>query len=88
VFLLIEILGNTQLFAGKGFGSAAFSPPRSSSNKSCLRPFPNQVSLKLCKRAKDGEQGFGQRNLGILSLSKAILYFLTRYAINDTICKL
>jgi hypothetical protein len=52
---VIEFPGNTAPLIRKGFRSAAFLPSGSSSNKACLCPFPNQVSLKLRKCAKDME---------------------------------
>jgi hypothetical protein len=47
VSFLIEITGNTQLFPGEGFWSAAFSSSRSGSNQACLCSLFDQVSLKL-----------------------------------------
>jgi hypothetical protein len=46
VSLILEILGNTQLFSGEGFGSAASSPSGSRSCQACLGSLPNQVSFK------------------------------------------
>jgi hypothetical protein len=53
VSFLIEILGNTQLFAGEGFGSAAFASSFSGNSKASLRPLSDQGSLKLCKSAEE-----------------------------------
>jgi hypothetical protein len=52
VSLVVEITGNTELLAGEGFGSAAFSSSGSGSYESCLCPLPNEVSLKLRKSTK------------------------------------
>jgi hypothetical protein len=52
---LIEILGNTELFAGEDFGSAAFPSSGSSWQQACGCPLPDQVSLKLHKSAEDME---------------------------------
>jgi hypothetical protein len=51
--IAVERLGNTESFAGEGFGSAAFPPSGSGRHKSCLGSLPNQVSLKLRKSAED-----------------------------------
>jgi hypothetical protein len=51
--LVVKILSNTALFANQGFGSATSSSPSSGSTQSCLRPFPDQVSLKFSKSAED-----------------------------------
>jgi hypothetical protein len=53
VSLLVEILGNTTLFPGESFGSAAYSSSFSGSTQSCVGSFPDQVSLKLRKSTKD-----------------------------------
>ena len=45
VAFVVEILSNTKLFAGEGFGSTASSPP--GYHKSCLGSFPNKVSFKF-----------------------------------------
>jgi hypothetical protein len=56
--LVIEIKGNTELLTSEGFGSAASFPSGTSSNKACLRPFFDNVPLKLRKSAKDMENKF------------------------------
>ena len=53
VSFIVEILGNSELFACQDFGSATSSSPSSGSTQSCLRPFPDQVSLKFSKSAED-----------------------------------
>jgi hypothetical protein len=58
VSLLIEILGNNELPCGKGFWSPAFFPSRSGCSQTCLGSFPDQVSFKLRKSAKDMEDQF------------------------------
>ncbi len=52
---VVEILGNTEFLAGEGFWSAAFAASGSGCHKACCCPLPDQVSLKLRKRAKDME---------------------------------
>ena len=47
VSLLVEILGNTELFASEGFGSTALASSGSGCHKTCCCSFPDQVSLKL-----------------------------------------
>jgi hypothetical protein len=47
VALLVEITGNTELFCGEDFGSAASSASGSGSTQSCLGSLPDKVSLKL-----------------------------------------
>jgi hypothetical protein len=69
--LVIEILGNTELFTSKGFWSAAASSSGSGSSQSCLCSFPCQVSLKLRKRAKDMKDQFSAAGCGINILSQA-----------------
>jgi hypothetical protein len=41
VFLLVEILGNTEVSCGQGFGSAAFFASGSGSSQPSLCPLPN-----------------------------------------------
>jgi hypothetical protein len=53
--LLIEISGNTELFPGEGFWSAASFPSGTGSNNTCGCSLPDQVSLKLSQSAKDVE---------------------------------
>jgi hypothetical protein len=65
VMLLIEILGNTQLFTAEGFWPAAFSFSGSGSHKTCGCSLPNEVSLKLRKRAKDMGDQFAPTGGGI-----------------------
>ena len=50
---LIEISGNTCLFASQRFWPAADSSPLSGSYQSCVCPLPDKISLKFRKRAKD-----------------------------------
>jgi hypothetical protein len=50
VSFLVELKGNTALFRGQDFGSAAFSPSGTGSSQSCLCPLPDQISLKFRKR--------------------------------------
>ena len=56
--LLVEIPGNTQLLSGEGFWPAAFFPSGSGCGQTCLGSFPDQVSFKLRKSAKDMEDQF------------------------------
>ncbi len=51
--IIIEGLGNCQLFAGEGFRPATSSSSGSCSRKPCLCSIPDQVSLKFRKRTKD-----------------------------------
>jgi hypothetical protein len=50
---VIELLGNTALLYSNDFGSAAFFSSGAGCGQSCLRPFPNEISLKLRQCTKD-----------------------------------
>jgi hypothetical protein len=53
VVLLVELLGNTALFSGESFGSAAFPSSCAGCYQACGCPLLDQVSLKLCQCAED-----------------------------------
>jgi hypothetical protein len=53
VSFLVEILGNTALFATEDGWSATFAPSGPGCYKASICSFSDQVSLKLRKRAKD-----------------------------------
>jgi hypothetical protein len=55
VFLLMEILGNTQLLAGEGFWPAAFFP---SSTGCLLNPMPRSSRLVIVAMSGRGDRLF------------------------------
>jgi hypothetical protein len=72
VSFLIEILGNTQLFPDKGFGSAALFPSGSCCCQSCLSSLPDEVSLKFSECTEDMETKFSGACCGINVLGEAL----------------
>jgi hypothetical protein len=71
VVLLVEILGNTELLAGKGFGSVASFPSGSGCHKTCCCSLPDKVSFKLCQCAEDMEDQFSATGCRINVLHQA-----------------
>jgi hypothetical protein len=71
VSFLVEILGNTELFAGEGFWSAACFPSGSCCCQPCLSPLSNEVSLKLRQCAKDMKDQLFPAGCGINVLCQA-----------------
>jgi hypothetical protein len=63
--VIIEGLGNTELSAGKGVGSPACPSSCSCCGQTGCCSFPNEVSLKLRKRAEDMEDEFSATGGGI-----------------------
>jgi hypothetical protein len=71
VVLLVEITGNTQLLRGESMGSPASLASRSGCAEPGLCPLPNEVSLKLRKRAKDMKDQLSPAGCGTNVLREA-----------------
>jgi hypothetical protein len=65
LFVLIQLLGNGELFGGEGLRPAAFSSSCSGSAESCLGSLFNEISLKFRKCAiVRHEKGVGKSYYG------------------------
>jgi hypothetical protein len=71
VFLLVEFKGNTALFYGEGFWSAAFSASGSGCCQTCGCSLPNEVSFKFCECSENMEDEFSAAGCGVNVLSEA-----------------